>query len=80
MRLNYVVHVACWPLGNVVVASEVLVEDGNRYVNIRSLVSVTNNIDLVLQLCLQIDASKENLDTLEDSRTDSPKDAIETDV
>lgn len=80
MRLNYVAHVACWPLGNVVVASEVLVEDGNRYVNIRSLVSVTNNTDLVLELCLQLDASKENLDTLEDSRTDSPKDAIETDV
>ncbi|KAL7609935.1 hypothetical protein Lser_V15G10156 [Lactuca serriola] len=81
VRLNYVAHAACWPLGNAVVASEVLVEDGNRYVNIRSLVSVTNNTDLVLELCLQLDASsKENLDTLEDSRTDSPKDAIETDV
>ncbi|KAF7828516.1 Vacuolar protein sorting-associated protein 13C [Senna tora] len=52
VRLNYSAPAACWRLGNDVVASEVSVKDGNRYVNIRSLVSVHNNTDLVLDLCL----------------------------
>ncbi|KAI3710546.1 hypothetical protein L2E82_40329 [Cichorium intybus] len=80
VRLNYVALAACWPLGNAAVASEVLVEDGNRYVNIRSLVSVSNSTDLVLELCLQLDASKENLETLEDSVTDDIKTDVQTQI
>ncbi|KAL8266737.1 hypothetical protein R6Q59_004081 [Mikania micrantha] len=79
VRLNYVAHAACWPLGNAVVASEVIVEDGNRYVNIRSLVSVYNNTDLVLELCLNLDASKENLDKIDDARSDSVTNETRTD-
>lgn len=71
VRLNYVAHAACWPLGNAVVASEVIVEDGNRYVNIRSLVSVSNTTDLVLDLCLQLNSSNESMDTLDDTSNDS---------
>ncbi|KAE8702416.1 hypothetical protein F3Y22_tig00110482pilonHSYRG00010 [Hibiscus syriacus] len=37
---------------NDVVVGEVSVKDGNRYVNIRSLVSVHNNTDFILDLCL----------------------------
>ncbi|XP_071692229.1 uncharacterized protein [Rutidosis leptorrhynchoides] len=71
VRLNYVAHAACWPLGSVVVASEVIVEDGNRYVNIRSLVSVSNNTDLVLELSLKLDSSDESLDTSENATQSS---------
>ncbi|PWA96948.1 pleckstrin (PH) domain superfamily protein [Artemisia annua] len=71
VRLNYVAHAACWPLGNAVVASEVIVEDGNRYVNIRSLVSVSNTTDLVLDLCLLLNSSNESVDTLDDTSNDS---------
>lgn len=53
VRLNYASPAACWRLGNDVVASEVNVKAGNRYVNIRSLVSVRNNTDFVLELCLE---------------------------
>ncbi|XP_043715720.1 uncharacterized protein LOC122664096 isoform X2 [Telopea speciosissima] len=53
VRLNYAASAACWRLGNDVVASEVNVKDGNIYVIIRSLVSVSNNTDIVLDLCLK---------------------------
>ncbi|KAL0372966.1 UNVERIFIED_CONTAM: putative vacuolar protein sorting-associated protein 13D [Sesamum calycinum] len=53
LRLNYGAPAACWRLGNDVVASEVSVNDGNRYVNLRSLVSVRNNTDFTLELCLK---------------------------
>jgi vacuolar protein sorting-associated protein 13A/C len=53
VRLNYAAPAACWRLGNDVVASEVSMQDGNRYVNVRSLVSVENNTDFLLDLCLQ---------------------------
>ncbi|KAF8380627.1 hypothetical protein HHK36_028116 [Tetracentron sinense] len=53
VRLNYAAPAACWRLGNDVVASEASVKDGNRYVNIRSLVSVSNNTDFVLDLHLK---------------------------
>ncbi|CAH1426293.1 unnamed protein product [Lactuca virosa] len=73
---NHMMHEMWNPLGVVGVITALWKAPGPQ-----SLVSVTNNTDLVLELCLQPDASsKENLDTLEDSRTDSPKDAIETDV
>ncbi|GFP96481.1 vacuolar protein sorting-associated protein 13c [Phtheirospermum japonicum] len=54
VRLNYGSPAACWRLGNDVVASEVSVNDGNRYVNIRSLVSVRNNTDFTLDFCLKL--------------------------
>ncbi|GAB4857735.1 hypothetical protein Ancab_015642 [Ancistrocladus abbreviatus] len=57
VRLNYAAPAAAWRLGNDVVASEVSVKDGNRYVNIRSLVSVRNNTDFTLDLCLKPRAS-----------------------
>lgn len=53
VRLNYASPAACWRLGNDVVASEVSMEDGNRYVNVRSLVSVENNTEYLLDLCLE---------------------------
>lgn len=61
VRLNYAAPAACWRLGNDVVASEVSVKDGNRNVNIRSLVSVHNNTDFILDLCLVSKASTENV-------------------
>ena len=57
MRLNYGSPVACWKLGNNLVASEVRVCDGNRYVSIRSLVSVRNNTEFTLDLCLKLRAT-----------------------
>nr|DAD18267.1 TPA_asm: hypothetical protein HUJ06_019730 [Nelumbo nucifera] len=60
MKLNYAAPAACCRFGNDVVASEVRVKDGNRYVNIRSLVSVSNNTDFVLDLCLKVKASSES--------------------
>lgn len=53
VRLNYAAPAACWRLGNDVVASEVSVINGNRYVNIRSLVSVCNSTDFAFDLCLK---------------------------
>ncbi|XP_062073801.1 uncharacterized protein LOC133778015 isoform X2 [Humulus lupulus] len=61
VRLNYAAPAACWRLGNDVVASEVSIKDGNRYVNIRSLVSVSNATEFVLELCLASQASRENM-------------------
>ncbi|KAG0474783.1 hypothetical protein HPP92_014469 [Vanilla planifolia] len=52
---------ACWRLGDDVVASEVTVRDGNRFVSIRSLVSVTNNTDFVIDLCLKSKNSPESM-------------------
>ncbi|KAH6774114.1 pleckstrin homology domain-containing protein [Perilla frutescens var. frutescens] len=57
LRLNYGSPAACWRLGNDLVASEVRVNDGNRYVNIRSLVSVRNNTEFTLDLCLKLRAT-----------------------
>ncbi|XVF52445.1 hypothetical protein PTKIN_Ptkin05aG0018700 [Pterospermum kingtungense] len=62
VRLNYAAPATCWRLGNDVVASEVSVKDGNRYVNIRSLVSVHNNTDFMLDLCLASKASREMME------------------
>ncbi|KAL9231233.1 hypothetical protein vseg_006486 [Gypsophila vaccaria] len=53
VRLNYGAPAACWRLGNDVVASEVSVQDGNRCVNIRSLVSVRNSTNFTLDICLR---------------------------
>lgn len=69
VRLNYAAPAACWRLGNDVVASEVSVKDGNRYVNIRSLVSVCNKTDIVLDLCLVPQVSGENVDPHIDAST-----------
>ncbi|XP_037495569.1 uncharacterized protein LOC105636609 isoform X2 [Jatropha curcas] len=70
VRLNYASRAACWRLGNNVVASEVSVKDGNRYVNIRSLVSVHNNTDFVLDLHLVPKASDSSME-LGGSQNDS---------
>ncbi|WOL09557.1 hypothetical protein Cni_G18310 [Canna indica] len=59
MRLNYAAPAACWRFGNDVVASEVSVKNGNRYVDIRSLVSVTNHTDFFIDLCLKSKTSSE---------------------
>ncbi|KAG0473021.1 hypothetical protein HPP92_014878 [Vanilla planifolia] len=61
VRLNYASPAACWRLGDDVVASEVTVRDGNRFVSIRSLVSVTNNTDFVIDLCLKSKNSPESM-------------------
>nr|AFN89138.1 vacuolar protein sorting 13 [Mesembryanthemum crystallinum] len=69
VRLNYATPAACWRLGSDVVASEVSVQDGNRYVNIRSLVSVRNETDFTLDLCLKGKALSESKKLLNDART-----------
>lgn len=53
MKLNYAVPAACWRFGDCVVASEATVKEGNRFVSIRSLVSITNTTDFVIDLCLK---------------------------
>ncbi|KAK4262505.1 hypothetical protein QN277_028058 [Acacia crassicarpa] len=72
VRLNYSAPAACWRLGNDVVASEVSVKDGNRYVNIRSLVSVHNNTNLVLHLCLTSQTSCEKNNPPSNSNSSEP--------
>lgn len=59
VRLNYAAPAACWRLGNTVVASEVSIADGNRYVKIRSLVLVRNYTEFTLDLQLKLNASNE---------------------
>ncbi|XP_022875485.1 uncharacterized protein LOC111393931 isoform X1 [Olea europaea var. sylvestris] len=77
VRLNYSAPAACWRLGNEVVASEVSVIDGNRYVNIRSLVSVHNRTDFSLDVCLQLRASNENTNSISGERKEVNYDANE---
>ncbi|XP_020979196.1 uncharacterized protein LOC107640015 [Arachis ipaensis] len=72
VRLNYAAPAACWRLGNDVVASEVSVKDGNRYVNIRSLVSVRNNTNFILELCLAPKSSTEKVNLLKDTNNSEP--------
>ncbi|KAE8055526.1 hypothetical protein FH972_012359 [Carpinus fangiana] len=67
VRLNYAARAACWRFGNDVVASEVSVKDGNRYVNIRPLVSIRNNTDFILDLCLVSKASTERMRPQDDA-------------
>lgn len=67
VRLNYAAPAACWRLGNAVVASEASVKDGNRYVNIRSLVSVRNSTDFVLDLRLTSKIPSEKMNLLKHS-------------
>ncbi|XAR70581.1 hypothetical protein NMG60_11027484 [Bertholletia excelsa] len=77
VRLNYAAPAACWRLGDDVVASEVSVKHGNRYVNIRSLVSVQNNTDFILDLCLKLGDTARNLSSPEDAERPNK---IQTDV
>ncbi|KAG9452487.1 hypothetical protein H6P81_005391 [Aristolochia fimbriata] len=65
VRLNYAARAACWRLGNDVVASEVSVKDGNRFVNIRSLVSVSNQIGYAIDLRLDARDSSEKLNLVD---------------
>ncbi|KAJ0970742.1 hypothetical protein J5N97_018701 [Dioscorea zingiberensis] len=68
VRLNYAAPAACWRLGCDVIASEVTVKDGNRYVSIRSLVSITNNTDFVIELRLKSKSSNENISSNSDKK------------
>ncbi|KAG9142715.1 hypothetical protein Leryth_005471 [Lithospermum erythrorhizon] len=78
VRLNYAAPSACWRLGNDVVASEVSVRDGNRYVHIRSLVSVRNNTSFTLDLRIVAKASSDTCRSgLQDDRMENQGDAIE---
>lgn len=74
VRLNYAAPAACWRLGNDVIASEVNILDGNRYVNIRSLVAVTNKTDFVLEFRLKTKPSDEDRVAL-DTRTEKDQDS-----
>lgn len=53
MKLNYAVPAACWRFGNCVIASEATVKEGNRYISMRSLVSITNTTDFIVDLRLK---------------------------
>nr|XP_016473057.1 PREDICTED: uncharacterized protein LOC107795012 [Nicotiana tabacum] len=79
VRLNYAAPAACWRLGNTVVASEVSIVDGNRYVNIRSLVSVRNDTEFTLDLQLMLSALNEKKRTDDDERKKVYGDEIVTD-
>ncbi|OVA12725.1 Pleckstrin homology domain [Macleaya cordata] len=68
VKLNYAAPAACWRLGNDVVASEVSVKDGNKFVNIRSLVSISNNTDFILDVCLTLKDSNENMKSIDDNK------------
>ncbi|KAM7253783.1 hypothetical protein ACFE04_031465 [Oxalis oulophora] len=67
VRLNYSAPAACWRIGSDVVASEVSVNDGNRYVTIRSLVRISNNTNHLLDIVL---VSK-NMKPLDDGKSES---------
>ncbi|XP_068635813.1 uncharacterized protein [Aristolochia californica] len=67
VRLNYAARAACWRLGNDVVASEVSVKDGNKFVNIRSLVSVSNRISFAIDVHLDARVSHEMLKLMDES-------------
>lgn len=77
VRLNYGAPAACWQLGSDVVASEVSVHDGNRYISIRSLVSVQNTTDITLELCLKLKVSNGNAKQIFDERNRAPDDENE---
>lgn len=53
MKLNYATPATCWRFGNDVIASEMTVRDSDRYVTVRSLVSVTNNTSFVIEVRLK---------------------------
>lgn len=53
MKLNYATTATCWRLGKDVIASEMTVRDSDRYVTLRSLVSVTNNTNFVIEVRLK---------------------------
>ncbi|XP_073134921.1 uncharacterized protein [Henckelia pumila] len=72
VRLNYGAPAVCWQLGSDVVASEVSVHDGNRYIAIRSLVSVQNTTDITLDLCLKLKSSNGNAKPIFDERNEAP--------
>lgn len=67
VRLNYATPAACWRLGNDVIASQVTVKDSSRYVTIRSLVSVQNNTDFILDVCLVSKHYKEGIHLLDET-------------
>ncbi|XP_008465914.2 uncharacterized protein LOC103503494 isoform X1 [Cucumis melo] len=67
VRLNYATPAACWRLGNDVIASQVTVKDSSRYVTIRSLVSVQNNTDFILDVCLMSKHYKEGIHLLDET-------------
>ena len=70
VRLNYATPAACWRLGNDVIASEVSVLDGKRYVNIRSLACVINKTDYTVEICLRTKISSEDRVKDQDSSHD----------
>lgn len=53
VKLNYATTATCWRLGKDVIASEMTVRDSDRYVTLRSLVSVTNNTNFVIEVRLK---------------------------
>lgn len=66
VRLNYAAPAACWRFGNNIVASEVSVKNGDRYVDIRSLVTVKNSTDLTLDMRLKLMSLDEGMTGLSD--------------
>lgn len=79
VRLNYASPAACWRLGEDIVASELSVKDGNRYVSIRTLVSVINNTNFTIDLRLKSKCSTENLVENEESSKGSDYNRIHMD-
>ncbi|KAI4338425.1 hypothetical protein MLD38_023489 [Melastoma candidum] len=67
VRLNYAAPAAFWRFGNDVVASEVCLKNGDRYVDIRSLVTVKNSTDLALDICLKLVAAEDGAADISDS-------------
>lgn len=59
VRLNYAAPAACWQYGDNLVTSEVSIHDSNRYVIIRSMVSVRNDTEFPVDLCLKLSTSSQ---------------------
>ncbi|CAI9095544.1 OLC1v1031527C1 [Oldenlandia corymbosa var. corymbosa] len=75
VRLNYAAPAACWQFGSKLVASEVSVHDTDRYVTIRSLVSVHNDTDIPLELCLKLSSSSQNSASFDDRGMEATKES-----
>ncbi|GAB2273667.1 hypothetical protein Dimus_008449 [Dionaea muscipula] len=67
VRLNYAAPAACWRFGNDIIAGEIKAKDGNRCVNIRSLVSVTNSTDFTVDMCLKPRSLVQSMRSQEDA-------------
>lgn len=66
VNLNYAASAVCWRMGHDSIAREVSVKGSDKYVIIRSLVSVLNQTDFSIELCLFSESSNSQLEDSND--------------